>query len=114
MTEMMLAVRLVVDTGMNSLGWSRDRAAAYMKEHTHLSDREIFTETLRYSVDIPGQALSYRLGCIEFIRLREHAKKELGNKFNIREFYDIVLSPGSMPMTVLAKHVDWWIAEKKK
>ena len=114
MGEMMLAVRLVVDTGMNALGWPREKAAAYMKEHTHLSDREIFTETLRYSVDIPGQALAYRLGCLEFIRLREKAKQELGDKFDIREFHDVVLSPGSIPMTVLAKHVEWWIAERKK
>jgi uncharacterized protein (DUF885 family) len=114
MGEMMLAVRLVVDTGMNALGWPREKAAAYMKEHTHLSDREIFTETLRYSVDIPGQALAYRLGCLEFIRLREKAKQELGDKFDIREFHDVVLSPGSIPMTVLGKHVEWWIAERKK
>jgi uncharacterized protein (DUF885 family) len=112
--EMMLAVRLVVDTGMNTLGWPREKAGAYMKEHTHLSDREIFTETLRYSVDIPGQALAYRLGCLEFIRLREKAKQELGDKFDIREFHDVVLSPGSIPMTVLGKHVEWWIAEKSK
>jgi uncharacterized protein (DUF885 family) len=114
MGEMMLAVRLVVDTGMNALGWPREKAAAYMKEHTHLSDREIFTETLRYSVDIPGQALAYRLGCLEFIRLREKAKQELGDKFKIREFHDVVLSPGSIPLTVLEKHVEWWIAQKAK
>jgi uncharacterized protein (DUF885 family) len=114
MGEMMLAVRLVVDTGMNALGWPRERAAAYMKEHTHLSDREIFTETLRYSVDIPGQALSYHLGMLEFVRLREKAKKELGEKFDIREFHEAVLRPGSIPLTVLEKHVEWWIAEREK
>jgi uncharacterized protein (DUF885 family) len=111
--QMMLASRLVVDTGMNALGWPREKAAAFMKEYTALSDREIFTETLRYSVDIPGQALAYHLGMLEFVRLREKAKQALGDKFDIREFHDVVLSPGSIPMTVLEKHVDWWIEQKK-
>jgi uncharacterized protein (DUF885 family) len=112
--EMMMAVRLVVDTGMNNMGWSREKAAQLMRVNTALSDREIFTEILRYSVDIPGQALAYHLGQMEFVRLREKAKRELGSKFDIREFHEAVLGPGSVPLTVLAKHIDWWIAEQKK
>jgi uncharacterized protein (DUF885 family) len=107
--EMFLSCRLVVDTGMNGLGWSRERALEYMKEHTIESPVQLATETLRYSVDLPGQALGYEMGSREFLRLRERAKKALGTKFDIRKFHDVVLSSGEMPMSVLDWKVDRYI-----
>ncbi len=76
---------LVVDTGMNALGWSRERAMAYMKEHTLESDTQIATETLRYSTDMPGQALANKTGSLHLRNLRERARRELGDRFDIRE-----------------------------
>jgi uncharacterized protein (DUF885 family) len=108
--DMFLAVRLVVDTGMNDLGWPRERAIAFMKENTQESDLQINTETLRYSVDMPGQALAYRMGARRFFELRERARKALGDRFDIRRFHEAVLGSGSMPMAVLERRVDQFIA----
>lgn len=112
--EMFVSVRLVVDTGMNALGWSRDRAIAFMKEHALETDTQIATETLRYSTDLPGQALAYKMGALKILELRERAKRELGASFDIRKFHDWVLSSGSLPMTALERHVDVFIATNKK
>ena len=76
-----LTSRLVVDTGMNLLGWSRSKAIDYMKANLLISDSEIQTETLRYSSDIPGQALAYRMGCNKLIELREKAKQSIKGSF---------------------------------
>lgn len=111
--EAFLSARLVVDTGMNLLGWSRDRAMAYMKENTFETPLQISTETLRYSCDLPGQALAYKMGARKFFELREKAKKELGKKFDIRKFHDAVLGSGALPMDVLESKVDMWIAQEK-
>ena len=111
--DLFLTTRLVVDTGMNLLGWPRARAIAYMKENTLQSDKEIDTETLRYSCDIPAQALAYKMGMWKFVELREKARRELGPKFDIRRFHDAVLGSGAMPLAVLEKHVDWFIAQEK-
>ena len=112
--EMMLSVRLVVDTGMNFYGWERTKAAELMRENILESDTQIYTETLRYSVDIPGQALGYRMGYLKMSELREKARQELGDKFDIRRFHAAVLESGSMPMTVLEKHIDWYIEKEKE
>lgn len=109
MMDMFLSVRLVVDTGMNALGWSRERAMEYMREHTLESEEQIRTESLRYSVDMPGQALAYKMGSRGFRELRTKAERALGSRFDVRRFHDAVLMHGSMPMRTLEQHVDWWI-----
>ena len=111
--DVFLSVRLVVDTGMNDLGWSRERAMAYMKENTLESDAQIATESLRYSCDIPGQALAYKIGSKKIRDLREKARKELGSSFDIRRFHDVVLGSGSMPLSVLERHVDRFVSREK-
>jgi uncharacterized protein (DUF885 family) len=108
--EMFLAVRLVVDTGMNAFGWPRARAVAYMKERLQESDTQIHTETLRYSVDMPGQALAYRMGARKLVELREKARRTLGPRFDIRRFHQAVLGSGSMPLSVLERRVDEFLA----
>lgn len=110
--DMFMSVRLVVDTGMNYLGWSRAEAVKFMQDHQLEMSNQIESESLRYSADIPGQALSYKMGSIEMLRLCAKAKKELGDKFDIREFHACVLGSGSMPLAILARHVDWCIAQK--
>ncbi|HSK75015.1 MAG TPA: DUF885 domain-containing protein [Thermoanaerobaculia bacterium] len=112
--DILLNSRLVVDTGMNLLGWSRQDAIGYLKEHTLESEVQIGTETLRYSVDLPGQALAYKLGENKIRELRRKAERELGKNFDVRRFHDAVLTSGALPLTVLEKHVDWWIGEEKK
>ena len=105
-------VRLVVDTGMNYYGWSRPRAMLYMREHTLESDVQIDSETIRYSIRQPAQALAYRMGRQTFVRLREKATKQLGSRFDIRRFHHAVLSVGSMPLFVLERPIDWWIRQE--
>jgi uncharacterized protein (DUF885 family) len=111
--EMFLACRLVVDTGMNEYGWSRERAMAFMRPRVAESSTQLETETLRYSVDLPGQALAYKMGSIEIRRLRDLASASLGSRFDIRAFHDVVLSSGSLPMTVLREKVRAWIAAER-
>jgi len=108
-----VSTRLVVDTGMNALGWSRERAIAYMKENTFEGDLQIGTETLRYSTDIPGQALAYKLGSLEIRRLREKAKATLGPRFDPRRFHDAVLGSGTLPLSVLGRKIDAFIEAEK-
>ncbi len=112
--DLFLSSRLVVDTGMNALGWTREQAIEYMKRNTFESDTQIGTETLRYSVDIPGQALAYKMGSGKIWELRRKAERELGPKFDLRRFHDAVIGSGALPLSVLEKHVDWWIGEEKK
>ena len=113
MMDAFLSARLVVDTGMNALGWSRAKAIAYMKENTLESDTQIATETLRYSCDIPGQALAYKMGAAKIRELREKAARELGTSFDVRRFHDAVLGSGAMPLGVLEQHVDWFIEAER-
>jgi len=105
MMDMLLSVRLVVDTGMNALGWSRDRAADFMRENTLLSDTEIATETLRYAVDMPAQALAYKIGSLKMMELRREAQKQLGPRFDVRRFHEWIIGSGSMPLPILEQHV---------
>jgi uncharacterized protein (DUF885 family) len=111
--DLFLSSRLVVDTGMNALGWSRQQAIDYMKANTLESDTQIGTETLRYSVDIPGQALAYKMGSNEIWELRRGAEQELGPKFDLKRFHDAIIGSGALPMTVLRKHVGWWVEREK-
>ena len=112
--NLFLSSRLVVDTGMNALGWTRQQAIDYMRENTLESDTQIGTETLRYAVDIPAQSLAYKMGASTIWELRRHAEKELGAKFDLRRFHDAVIGSGAMPMTVLVKQVDAWIDQERK
>lgn len=111
--DMFLSNRLVVDTGMNLMGWPREKAIQYMLGNVLESETQIRSETLRYSADIPGQALAYKMGAGKIWELRRHAEKELGKKFDIRRFHEAVIGSGSMPMTVLEKHIGWWIEQEK-
>ena len=110
--DLFLSTRLVVDTGMNALGWSREKALAFMREHTFESDLQIDTESLRYSADYQGQALAYKLGSRTFHELRDQAKRELGAKFDLPTFHAYVLRAGAMPLSVLERHVDCFVRER--
>ncbi|CAM5679053.1 MULTISPECIES: DUF885 domain-containing protein [Streptomyces] len=101
------AARLVVDTGLHHFGWTREQAAAYLREHTVLSETEIQNETDRY-IEWPGQALSYMTGRLEIQRLRTRAARELGPAFDIRAFHDLVLGGGALPLDVLDQVVARW------
>jgi uncharacterized protein (DUF885 family) len=103
------AARLVVDTGLHSQGWSRDQALAYLRQYTALPEREIETEVDRY-IAWPAQALSYYLGERAILQARAKAERALGDRFNIRAFHDAVLELGSVPLPVLERHVDRFIA----
>jgi len=105
MMDAMLSTRLVVDTGMNALGWPRRDAAELMREHTMLSETEIGTETLRYAVDMPAQALAYKIGSLKMIELRELAQRELGPHFDVRRFHGWIIGSGSLPLPLLEEHV---------
>jgi uncharacterized protein (DUF885 family) len=98
--------RLVVDTGMNVLGWPLARAREYMLAHTGLAESEILTEAIRYSCDIPGQGLAYRIGNAAILSLRERMRRALGARFDLKDFHSVVLGPGAIPMSDLEWHVD--------
>jgi uncharacterized protein (DUF885 family) len=104
------AARLVVDTGIHAMGWTRAQAQAYMHDNTALSDHEIETEVDRY-ISWPGQALSYYLGEMAIVESRRKAEAALGDKFDIRAFHDTVLQLGSVPLPVLRARIDTFSAE---
>ena len=106
--EMWRACRLVVDTGIHAMGWSRQEVVDYMSQNTALSIHEINTETDRY-IGWPGQALSYKIGELKIRELRERAKKELGEKFNIRDFHEVILGAGTVTLPILEEQVDAYI-----
>ncbi|HEX7183589.1 MAG TPA: DUF885 domain-containing protein [Thermoanaerobaculia bacterium] len=110
--EMWRACRLVVDTGIHAKGWTRDQAIEYLATRTALPLHEVQTETDRY-ISWPGQALAYKTGELKIRELRARAEKELGEKFDVREFHDAVLRNGSIPLPVLEKAIDRYIAEAK-
>ena len=111
--EMWRAVRLVVDTGMHSLGWTREQAIEFFKSNSSKSEHDIVVEIDRYIV-WPGQALAYKLGELKLKELRAYATKELGPKFDVRLFHDEVLRNGAIPLSVLDEHIRAWVAEQKK
>ena len=110
--QMWRAARLVVDTGIHAKGWDKARAVAFMKENTALSDANIDAEVNRY-ISWPGQALGYMIGNIRIRDLRAKAEVALGPKFDLRRFHDAVLLQGSVPLDVLERQVDEWIAKEK-
>lgn len=110
--EMWRAIRLVVDTGLHSKGWTREQVIAYMKANSATSDTEAVAETERY-IAIPGQALAYKIGELKIKELRARAERELGDRFDIRGFHAEVLQDGSVPLAVLEAKVDRWIASRR-
>ena len=112
MSEMWRAIRLVVDTGIHAKGWSEDEAVTYCLENSPNPETVARSEVQRYFV-LPGQATSYKIGMIKIQQLRDKAKAELGDKFDIRGFHDTVLGGGSVPLSLLEKQVDNWVAKIK-
>jgi uncharacterized protein (DUF885 family) len=111
-SEMWRAVRLVLDTGLHSKGWTEQQAIAFFEENAPLSPETIRNEVRRYIV-IPGQATAYKIGMNRILELRAEAERELGAEFDIRSFHDAVLGGGSLPLSLLERRVREWIAEKK-
>ena len=108
--EMWRACRLVVDTGIHAMGWTRLQAMDYLSAHTALSLHEVTTETDRY-ISWPGQALAYKIGELKIRQLRRHAEEVLAGKFDLREFHDAVLSHGAIPLSVLESQIQRYIQE---
>jgi uncharacterized protein (DUF885 family) len=113
MQDLMVSTRLVVDTGMNAMGWSRERAMQYMRDNLILSESQIESETLRYSTDIPGQALAYKTGELTMLRIRAHAQAVLGKNFDIRTFHGWVINSGTMTLDTLSDHINYELARQK-
>ena len=111
MHERFIAQRLVTDTGLNAFGWTLERAGEFMRANTLESPTQIATETLRYSTDLPAQALAYRMGYLKFKELRERAQHRLGARFDIRDFHEATLREGALPLKVLERHIDRFIGE---
>jgi len=112
-SELFRAVRLVVDTGIHDMGWSRDQVVDYMRKSHAVDEPTIQSETDRY-ISWPAQACSYKLGQLKIRDLRARATKELGSKFDIRSFHDEILAGGSLPLDVLDARITRWIASQKK
>ncbi len=107
--ELFRAVRLVVDTGIHRKRWSREQAIEYMSANTGSPESDVVAEIERYFV-MPGQATAYKVGMIKILELRQRAKEKLGDKFDIRAFHDVVIGGGDMPLEILERKVDEWIA----
>ncbi|MDP3676185.1 MAG: DUF885 domain-containing protein [Novosphingobium sp.] len=111
--EMLRAMRLVVDTGLHTKGWSRDQAIDYMLGNSGMGRTDATAEVERY-IAIPGQALAYKIGSLTIQRLRRQAEKELGGRFDVRAFHEQVLGSGALPMAVLEAKIERWIAAQKR
>jgi len=110
--EMLRAMRLVVDTGIHSKGWTREQAIKYMLDNSSMGETDATAEVERY-IAIPSQALAYKIGALTIQRLKAKAEKELGSKFDPREFHDQVLNTGALPMSVLEEKINRWIVASK-
>jgi len=110
--EMLRAMRLVVDTGIHAMGWTRDQSIQYMLDNSSMGRTDATAEVERY-IAIPSQALAYKIGALTIQRLKAKAQAALGDRFDVREFHAQVLMTGALPMTVLEKKIDDWIAAKQ-
>lgn len=111
-SEIWRAIRLVVDTGLHSKGWTEQEAFEYFTENAAVTAAQARSEIQRYIV-MPGQATAYKIGMIKILDLREHAREELGDQFDIRAFHDTILGAGAMPLEILERRVDTWIEDVK-
>lgn len=111
-SEIWRAIRLVVDTGLHSKGWTEEEAWEYFTENAAVTDQQARSEIQRYIV-MPGQATAYKIGMIKILELREHAREALGDKFDIKGFHDTILGGGALPLEILERRVDQWIEEVK-
>lgn len=109
--ELFRSLRLVVDTGLHSKRWTREQAISYLYENTGMTKSKIVAEVERYIVE-PGTACAYKMGLLKILDLREKAKTALGDKFDIREFHDVILKNGAMPLSILERIVNDWIGDK--
>jgi uncharacterized protein (DUF885 family) len=112
-SEMWRAIRLVVDTGLHAKGWTERQAVAYMQENSSIPEQAVRAEIRRY-ITWPGQATSYKIGMIRIQELRAKAEAELGDDFDIRGFHDAVLGGGAMPLGLLERRIEQWIADGKR
>lgn len=110
--ELFRSVRLVVDTGLHAKKWTREQAISYMAETTGTTESDVVSEIERYMA-WPGQALGYKLGMLKIVELRSYAKEQLGDKFDVKAFHDLVLLGGAVPMSVLDSKVKNWVASQK-
>lgn len=110
--ELFRAIRLVVDTGLHSKGWTREQALDYIVANSATSEARRVAETERY-IAIPGQALAYKIGQLKLLELRSRAQRELGDRFDLRKFHTVILADGPLPLDVLEAKVDRWIASQK-
>jgi uncharacterized protein (DUF885 family) len=102
----------VVDTGLNSLGWSIEKASKVLKDCSEWNDEMIYTEVNRYANDLPGHALGYKYGSLKMAELRDKVKRALGDSFDLREYHSRALEFGSIPLETLEKHLDWYVEQK--
>ena len=109
--ELFRAVRLVVDTGIHHKRWTRQEAIDYMVANTGMAQSDVVSEIERYIV-MPGQATSYKVGMMKILELRDKAKSSLGDKFDLRDFHDVILKNGAVPLDILTRLVDQYIADK--
>jgi len=111
--ELFRAIRLVVDTGLHSKGWTREQVLEYIDANSATSDARRIAETERY-IAIPGQAVAYKIGQLKISELRERAERELGDRFDVRKFHTAVLADGALPLDVLEAKIERWIAAQKE
>ncbi len=109
---MLRAIRLVVDTGFHYKHWTRQQVVDFFHDHSAIDEPEVQSETDRY-ISWPGQALGYKIGQLEILKLRQDAKDQLGDKFKLSDFHDQVLGAGALPMDVLSDRIHEWAAAEK-
>jgi uncharacterized protein (DUF885 family) len=110
---MLRAIRLVVDTGFHYKHWTRQQVVDFFHDHSAIDEAEVQSETDRYMA-WPAQALGYKIGQLEILKLRQYAKDQLGDKFSLSNFHDEVLGAGALPLDVLSARIHEWVATQKQ